>query len=804
MKNSVFYGNGPVGRLIFGESVKGISILIAIACFSLAVSLSGAREIGPDDSAPLLQKSLPVQKIEDIQNYQPQASSERQNNPPHERKEQLTPQQVARPASEKILKKPSDNQDKKNGEEEQPDAGLNRQKAAKASGPDAQKSQPAGPSGKPTAGHSDTQPHPSVSSHHGKTASRRAGTISLNFDDADVYSVIQTIFGEVLRVNYIIDQRVKGRVTFRSVAPVTKEQVLPVMEVILRLNGVGVVEEAGLYRLVPIGDVSREPAEVTLGRDPDSIVVEGKSIIRIVPLMHSQSSEIIRLITPFITTSAVVVDVSSINHIILVDTDSNVRRLLKLIDLFDNEQTKKKKPRVYVYHVQNNKAKDIANILQQIFLGSGRGTPASPTPASSSPATTATVSSRQTQFPPARPATESVMSAGSLAAEGLISPVTRIMAEENLNSLIILAIPEDYDVIKEAVEQVDIIPRQVVIEGVIAEITLKDDLKLGVSWALQFSPDGMNGVLGAVKGTVGFNAPGATPSATTGSGTFTFAGTVGSDFKAVIDMLATTSKAKLLAVPHVLVSDNKEARIQVGEQVPIVTSETFGSSTVAPQRTIQYKDIGIILKVKPRINEGGLVSLDLAQEVSSYDTIKLFDGEDNIIVKKTEAVTNLVVQDGQTILIGGLIREDISSARSGIPFLSKIPVLGYLFGSTTDENHRKELIILLTPRVIRNRADAQSTTSDYIDNITRTGKGKMKKEELIRSFAPAGRNTKVQTGKPVGASGNGDKETGAETRQEPNNNGSAQEPAAPGRHGENTEAREETPQTSRPQEGKAP
>jgi general secretion pathway protein D len=559
-----------------------------------------------------------------------------------------------------------------------------------------------------------------------------------------MYQVIQTVFGEILRVNYIVDQRVKGRVTFRSVTPVEGDKVLSVMEVILRLNGVGVVEESGLYRIVPIGDVAKEPAEVTVGRNPDSIEIEGKSIIRVVPVMYSQSSEIVKLITPFLTATAVVIDVPNINHIMLVDTDANVKRLLKLIDLFDSEQTRKRKPQVFVYHVQNSKAKDIANILQQVFLSSGHGGAANP-PLAASPS--AGKAAGASGAPAARSGPEGgLIVSGSQAGEGLISPITKIIAEENLNSLIILSLPEDYEVIKEAIRRVDIIPRQVIIEGVIAEITLKDDLKLGVSWALQFSPGGMNGVLGAVDGTVGFDVPGATATSTTGSGTFTFAGTVGGDFKTVIDTLATQSKAKLLAVPRILVTDNKEARIQVGEQVPIVTTETIASTTTNAQRTIQYKDIGIILKVKPRINEGGLVTLDLAQEVSSYDTITLFDGETNIIVKKTEATTNLVVQDGQTILIGGLIREDISAARSGIPYLSKIPLLGYLFGSTTDENHRKELIILLTPRVIKNQHDARKATSSYVDDITKTGKGKLKKEELIRDVPRQDKDGKNDAG----------------------------------------------------------
>ncbi len=556
------------------------------------------------------------------------------------------------------------------------------------------------------------------------------GRISLNFDDADVFSVIQTVFGEILKVNYVVDQRVKGRVTFRSVAPVTMDQVLPIMETILRLNGVGVVEESGLYRVVPISDVAKEPAEVKFGREPGKVLIQGKSIIQVVPLLHVHSSETIKLITPFLTSTAVVIDLPNINYIILVDTDSNVKRLLTLISFFDGEQTKQKKPKVSVYNIQNGKAKDVAAILQQVLLS-----------AKPSQAPAATVTATQAKgptapgAPPAQPqaARSSVQAAaGTQGADMLVSPITKIIADEGLNALIILSTQEDYEFIKAAIERIDVIPRQVLLEGVVAEVSLKDELKLGISWALQFNPGGMRGVLGGVEGTVGFDVPGATATDTTGSGTFTFAGTVGGDFKTVIDMLATDSRAKLLAVPHVLVSDNKEARIQVGQQVPVVSSETFGSGTVAPQRTIQYKDIGIILKVKPRINEGGLVTLDITQEVSSYETIKLFDNEDYIILKKTETTTSLVVQDGNTIIIGGLIRDDISKSRSGIPLLSKIPILGYLFGQTTQSDQRTELIILLTPRVIRTHVDANAVTSDYVDSITRTGKGKVKREELIK------------------------------------------------------------------------
>jgi general secretion pathway protein D len=195
------------------------------------------------------------------------------------------------------------------------------------------------------------------------------------------------------------------------------------------------------------------------------------------------------------------------------------------------------------------------------------------------------------------------------------------------------------------------------------------------------------------------------------------------------------SKAKVLAAPHILVSDNRDAKIQVGQQVPLLTSETYGTVGVAPQRNYQYKDIGIILKVKPRINEGGLVSLEIIQEISTAEKITL-GGTEQLLLNKTEASTNLVVQDGQTIVIGGLIREDTSKASSGIPFLSRIPLIGWLFGSWEDDKKRQELIILLTPRVIKNQKDAKDLSGEYIYNMSEASKGRIKGEELIKERPP--------------------------------------------------------------------
>ena len=561
-------------------------------------------------------------------------------------------------------------------------------------------------------------------------AAPAGGSVTLSFDDADVYSVIQTIFGDVLQVNYIVDPRVKGRVTFRSVAPVPRANVMQLMEVILRLNGIGIVEEGGLHRIIPITDIAKEPAPVSIGRDPKKISSTGKSILQVVPILYVVSAEVIRMITPFLSTNALVVDVPKSNQIIVVDTDANVKRLLQLLEVFDNEGVKQKKPQIFVYHCQNSKAKDVATTLQQVFLNSKGGSTGSTTTNPASPPAGklgALPQSAPSSAPVNPPQSNQAASSASGSSEQLVSDITRIFPDEIVNAVITLATPEDYELIKQTLLRVDIAQRQVVIEGIIAEVTLTDNLSLGISGLIKASHDNFNMDIGINASKL------ADATATSGTG-FSFVGTDSSGtVRAYITALASDSKAKVLASPHILVSDNREAKIQIGQQVPITTSETFGSTTTTPVRTVEYKDIGVILKVKPRVNEGGLVALEVNQEVSTYSKITLGNvGETQLVINKTEAATNLVVQNGQTILIGGLIREDTSKTRSGIPFLSKIPLVGWLFGDTDNTKSRTELIILLTPHVMADQAQAKKVTTGFVEGMAESSQGRIQKDELIK------------------------------------------------------------------------
>jgi type II secretory pathway component GspD/PulD (secretin) len=563
------------------------------------------------------------------------------------------------------------------------------------------------------------------------------GQVSFNFDDADVFSVIQTVFGDILAVNYVIDQRVTGRVNFRSVAPIKKSDVIKVMEVILRLNGIGIVEEAGLYRIVPISDLPSEPSPVGVGRAPEGIKVTGTSLVQVVPVHYIESSEMVRVLQPFASKNAVLVDVPKSNYIIIVDTDANVKRLLKMVEIFDSEELRGITPQVYVYRVQNSKAEDIADLLQQIFTGDSPTRPGSGAAKQTIKNPRAAGLERNKEV---KTRTEPLALQGGTTA--LVSESVKIIPDKVTNSIIILATPEDYGRIMQTIEQIDIVPRQVLIEALIARVDLTDDLSFGIQWKIKndVSVEPFKNTID-LSGDLDLITP-----IENANFTYTALDAAG-NIKLLLQSLAEEGKATVMASPHIMVSDNRDARIQVGQQVPIPTSETNVEGTTDIQRTFQYKDLGIILEVTPQVNESGLVALELRQEVSSstISDVAIAAGATPVL-NKTETTTNLVARDGETIIIGGLIREDASKGSQGVPFLHKIPILGYLFGSKTRDIARIELIVLLTPHVIKSVDAARDVTSDFIERYESTDKDyDLKKDWIMTDEGPEkGKNMKPE------------------------------------------------------------
>jgi general secretion pathway protein D len=283
----------------------------------------------------------------------------------------------------------------------------------------------------------------------------------------------------------------------------------------------------------------------------------------------------------------------------------------------------------------------------------------------------------------------------------------RIIANRRNNALLIYATPSEYTVIEGMLRKIDIIPLQVLIEATIAQVELNDSLQYGTQFF--FKADHVANTLGP--------GPGIPSNATLGGLTFPSASPfyiLSKSPNFALAALASVTKVKVLSAPQVMVLDNEPARIQVGQQVPVLTGQAVSTiTTTAPLvNSVDYHSTGVIMQVTPRVNSGGLVALDIAQEVSDVaaqatNTVTGSPTFDDQIFR-----TRVVVQDGQTIGMAGLIRDNVSNENSGIPFLKDIPILGTLVSTQDNSRMRTELLVLITPHVVHDQRDARALTED--------------------------------------------------------------------------------------------
>ncbi|MCH7794003.1 MAG: type II secretion system secretin GspD [Proteobacteria bacterium] len=395
--------------------------------------------------------------------------------------------------------------------------------------------------------------------------------------------------------------------------------------------------------------------------------------------------------------------------------------------------------RIFVYHVQNSRAADLAEVLSRIFeteiserrraappeLAPGLspvsiGTPAEPTPRrtqAEAPAGTAGAQGAERQAAaPARvetPARSRPMADRSNEQASIAtiqeSGNIRIIADEKNNALVILATSAEYRMIEATLKRLDITPLQVLIEVTIAEVTLDDDLKYGLQW---FFEQGDSSITFSTLST------GAVASAFPGFSYFFN----GNDARVVLNALAKITDVRVISSPQLMVLDNQSARLQVGDQVPIATQSAVSiTDPDAPiVNTIQFRDTGVILEVTPRVNASGLVVLDVFQEVS--DVISTTTSAiDSPTIQQRSIQSTVAVQSGDTIALGGLIRDREEDAVSGIPILSSIPILGNLFKTTQKIVRRTELLVLITPRVVRDRREALDVTQELRRRLSTLG-----------------------------------------------------------------------------------
>ena len=398
---------------------------------------------------------------------------------------------------------------------------------------------------------------------------------------------------------------------------------------------------------------------------------------------------------------------------------------------------------LYIYNVKNLKAVDIADYLSQIFLGtsgtshsssSGRvGQGLRPMTIGGIGGSGSSMNYQNSLRPQAKEekaAPVSSPAAATGAAGGKKETDIRISAIEENNQLMIMAQPVEWEQIQAAIRKLDVQPLQVQIEARILEVSLTGGLSYGVQWYL-------NGLMGTAPGSAQENGRypypdvagnrwdrhrlslGATGNVAPTSNSGFFYSFLSKNFEVAINALETSGQAKTLSAPSLVVLNNQEAQINVGSQLPVTQTSVIGlngigGTTGTGYNSVQYLNTGVQLSVTPRVNPGGLVYIDVQQEVSNPPPGYSSTSGTNPAIEQRQLQTQIAVQSGQTIMLGGLIRDIDSTKDQHVPVLGRIPILGNLFGNTSRDRQRTELIVLITPRVIANSDDARQVTEDYI------------------------------------------------------------------------------------------
>jgi general secretion pathway protein D len=626
------------------------------------------------------------------------------------------------------------------------------------------------------------------------------GGFLVKFNNADVYEVIHTL-GRIAGINYIIDPRVRGVVNVHTQGTVKKEDALEILFSILRVNGATAVKEGNIYHIVPMNEAKMEPLPVGEKEDSSS---PNRPIMRAFPLQYIAASEMTKVIKPFLSAGGDAVEVPRANILLVVDTAGNMEKHARLVELFDADAfksagvrlfplkfldpeemsksldaifgaldfgTKSGRPSglnfvplarlnallvasasprtmedverwikeldrepsstsrtVHLYRVRHGKVKDVAAILEKLYPARAAGLAGKPTefkPQVAEPVKPFILSSS-----PGAPSSPAAAPKSSPpAAERKEGEGYDIIPDEPTNALIIRGSASEYAAILETLKAIDVYPRQVLLEVLIGEVSLDDTLRLGIDWTYLRQ-------LGDYKNTV---------SMTTSVSALT------SGLKYVVDRtdrltaafrsLANDGKVSILSSPSVIAANGRKSKIQVADSVPITTASIVANSNPpVTTQTVEYRDVGVILTFTPYINDEGIVTLDVEQEVSEVSTTQATSTSNPSFFKRN-IQTTLVASQDRSIVLGGLVKERKAKSREGLPFFYQIPLIGWIFGARSDVATRNELLVFITPRIISSVEEGTQLSRDFEERV----------QELKRRFGETKgirREVKEPTGLP--------------------------------------------------------
>jgi len=622
------------------------------------------------------------------------------------------------------------------------------------------------------------------------------GEIVLNFEGESIQSVVHTVLGEVLQETFVIGPGVSGEVTFSTSKPVSRDQLMPILELLLRWNGATMVYSEGRYHILPVSDAIKGHLFPEMGDDENR--VRGFEV-RAVPLRYIAPSEMAKILEPYVREGAIVQADAFRQMIFLAGTPEELANYLKTVEIFDVDWlagmsvgiyplrtvdvssiitelegifgSAAESPlagmfrfmplerlgsvmvitfepeylfkaeewikildrgaagagkQLYVYRVKNLEAGVLAGYLTQLFGGSGgeqriqntsQGTLAPGLEA----ATVGSVSDfNQNRLGMNQQGQQQGVQSGSI---DMGTGDIRITSVNETNSLLIQATQAEYNAVQAAIERIDIEPLQVLIESQVLDVELNEELQFGVNW---FLTNNANLIPPSIGDTDSYLQSAAFGSGSSQSGGFNFLTTLATPLgnglpfiQATIAALDEVTDVRSLAAPSLLIRNNATATITVGTQVPVQSSSiSTGNNNVVS--SAQYVSTGITLTVTPRINPGGLVYMDVSQDVSrpgARDPDISTSG--NPPINNKSVISQVAVQSGQTVFLGGLISEQDSRGRTGVPFLSRVPLIGPLFGSKTKAQFRSETLVMITPTVIETAVDLKEISKDLEKEFSR-------------------------------------------------------------------------------------
>lgn len=574
----------------------------------------------------------------------------------------------------------------------------------------------------------------------------------INLKEADVKAFITQV-SDITGKSFIIDPRVKGRVTVVSTASMTSAEIYELFLSVLQVHGYAAIAAGGVTKITPNNNVKNDPIPIVQGE------AGGEELItRVIQVENTAAIELVPILRPLIPQYGHLAGVASANALIITDHAENINRILEIIDRIDGAESEE----LEVVQLKNAWVGEVVQLLEKLEpvetsrkggknKGQARVTVVAeertnrliirgekaarlrvsvlvaeldkPTSRSGS---TKVIHLRHGNAVKVAELIKNLISNGkSSSRKGKTeAPSTElnIQADETLNALVVRADPSDLGDIEDIVRQLDVRRAQVLIEAAIVEVTGDVSDALGIQWA-SINRDG--GVVGGISfsnlgnslNNVAAALVSETPAATFADGISLVGGERSTDsqsgYGALLQALANSTKTNLLSTPSIMTLDNEEAEIIVGQNVPFITgsSTTSSNGTSNPFQTISREDVGLTLKVVPQINEGDVIRLQVEQEVSAVVPTSESVQSADIITNKRSIKTTILADDGETIVLGGLIQDDYTKSESKVPLLGDLPLLGRLFKSSNRISVKRNLLVFLKPNILRERQDIR----DYTD-----------------------------------------------------------------------------------------